>query len=98
VVGKGIPLKGEEDEVMPAIVVGGEGVQNHEHKGTDVLDARRLRVEIGDDGGLVVGGVEVAGGTVVVSGTVDRWEGSIASSGHGTLEIGGGQRSSARAS
>jgi hypothetical protein len=77
-VGEGVPLESEQDEVAPAIVVGEEGVQNDGHKGTKVLDARRLRVKVGDGGNLVVG---VVG---------RRWEGGVASSDRGVLEISGG--------
>jgi hypothetical protein len=35
--------------------VGRKDIQKHGHKGTHVLDTRRLRVNVGDEGGLVVG-------------------------------------------
>jgi hypothetical protein len=54
-VGEGVPLEGEQNEIAPAIVVGRKWIQNHGHKGTHVLDIRRLRLKIDDEGGLIVG-------------------------------------------
>ena len=53
-VGQGVPLEGEQNEIAPTIVVERKGIQNHGHKGTKVLDTRRLRVKVGDEGGLIV--------------------------------------------
>ena len=51
----GVALEGEKDGVPPASIDGGVGVEDDRHQGPDVLDTGGLGMEIGDDGGLVIG-------------------------------------------
>ena len=50
---KGVTLRGEEEEIAPPGVVGGEGVHDERDKRSDVLDAGNLHVEVGDGVGLM---------------------------------------------
>ncbi|XP_039803891.1 PE-PGRS family protein PE_PGRS16-like [Panicum virgatum] len=58
---KGVALEGEKDEVPPASVDGGVGVEDDRHQGLDVLDTGSLGMKVGDGGGLVVGGGIIVG-------------------------------------
>lgn len=58
VIGEGVALKSEQDEVVPPIVEGGQRIEDDRHKGTDVLNRRVLWVELGY-GGCSKGGCDV---------------------------------------
>jgi hypothetical protein len=45
-VGQGVPLEGEQNEIAPTIVVERKGIQNHGHKGTKVLDTRACALRL----------------------------------------------------
>lgn len=53
-VDKGVLLETEQHQVVPSVVVGGQGIEDHWHKGVDVLDTRSLSVEVGDDGSFII--------------------------------------------
>jgi hypothetical protein len=55
VVEEGVALEDHHHQVTPAGVVGGGGVEDDVHEGTDVEDGRCLEVKTGDDG-LLIGG------------------------------------------
>jgi hypothetical protein len=88
-VGEGVLLEGEQNEIVLAIVVGRKGIQNHGHKGTQVLDTRRLRVKVGNEGSLVVGvfnNIDV----VVRDTALGWWESGVVGDDRNTLKVGGG--------
>lgn len=69
-----------------ATVVGGEDVQNHRHKGMEVLYAHGLHMEVGGGSGLIIEVFTSVG--VIIRVVVERREGSVTSSGLSTLETG----------
>jgi hypothetical protein len=88
-VGEGVPLDGEQNKIASAIVVGRKGIQNHRHKGTHVLDTRRLHLKVGNEGSLVVG-VFNSIGIVVRDTTLGWWQGGVVGDDCSTLKVGGG--------
>jgi hypothetical protein len=84
VVNKGVPL-GRGGRGHTSDCSGGDGFQNHGYKGTKVLDARCLSVEVGDSGDLIV---EVfTSFDLVIRVVVERWEGNVTSSGCSAFDI-----------
>jgi hypothetical protein len=52
-INKGEALESEQYLITPSRDVGGGDFENNCHKGPDVLDACRLHVEVGDNGGFI---------------------------------------------
>jgi len=64
---EGIAFQSEEHQILPPVVVGGEGFQDNRHECSDVLDGGCLGVKVGD-GGSLKDGIGIA-----VDVVVHRW-------------------------
>ena len=49
-VDEGVALESTQNKIAPPVVVEGQGVENRQHKGVDVLESHNLGMKIGNGG------------------------------------------------
>jgi hypothetical protein len=65
-VDEGVALESNQNKVTPPVVVEGQGVENRQHKGADVLESHHLGMKVSDGGSFVL----CAG--IVIFGVINR--------------------------